>query len=60
MKKFISDLKKLTKKYSFLNYNEKDYLKQTLEYLSGKKLRDDTKVKKKKIKNYNSKTRIDL
>ena len=60
MKKFILDLKKLTKKYSFLSFNEKDYLKQTLEYLSGKKLRDDTKVKKKKIKNYNSKTRIDL
>ena len=60
LKKFILDLKKLTKKYSFLSFNEKDYLKQTLEYLSGKKLRDDTKVNKKKIKNYNSKTRIDL
>ena len=26
--------------------------KRTPKYLSGKKLRDDTKVKKKKIKNY--------
>ena len=60
LKRFVTDIKKLTKKYSFLEYFEKDYLKQTYEYLSGQKLRDDTKMSKKKLKNYNSKTKINL
>ena len=60
LKKFIKDFKKLTKKYSFLKFYEKDYLKQTFEFLSGKKLSDDTKQTSKKFQSYSVKRQIDI
>jgi len=60
LKRFIKEVKTLTTRYSFLKFYEKDYLKQTYEFLSGKKLSDDTKQTSKKFKSYSVKRKIDV
>jgi hypothetical protein len=59
LKKFISSLKSLVKKYSFLEVNEKEYLKQTYEYLSNKSLPKEEREHKFK-KSFNSKKIINI
>ena len=59
LKKFVSSLKLLVKKYSFLDIFEKDYLKYTYEFLSNKSL--PTKVTNKKFtKSFNSRKIINI
>jgi hypothetical protein len=59
LKKFISSLKLLVQKYSFLGVYEKNYLKQTYEYLSNKSL--PKKEKEYKFsKSFNSKKIINI
>ena len=60
LRKFIKDFETLTKRYSFLKLYKKDYLKQMYEFLSVKKLRDDTKQTSKKFKSYSAKRKIDV
>jgi len=59
LKKFISSLKSLVKKYSFLEVYDKDYLKQTYEYLSNKSLPKEEK-EYKFTKSFNSKKIINI
>lgn len=59
LKKFISSLKSLVKKHSFLEVYEKDYLKQTYEYLSNKSLPKE-KGEYKFKKSFNSKKIINI